>query len=61
LLQLNVYDLNGKIVHQSPPVYTHSGKNSVSVNLEHLVQGMYILEIELDNNVYHKKINVLNN
>jgi hypothetical protein len=60
LLQLNVYDLNGKIVHQSPPVYTHSGKNSVSVNLEHLVQGMYILEIELDNNVYHKKINVLN-
>jgi hypothetical protein len=49
----------GRAVYTGPPKKYQAGENAIRFEAGYLENGIYLLQLKVDNNVYSKKISVL--
>lgn len=59
-ININVFSMNGQLV-KSQTAALEKGRNTLSIPVQELVDGVYIISVRHGNNVENIKLNILNN
>ncbi len=57
-VELNIYDITGKIVYSSEPGVLNTGSHSIKVDARNLRSGIYFVSLKIGDNLLTKKISV---
>jgi len=58
-IRINVFDQTGRLVKEPQNHFANSGKNNILLNTSELSQGVYLMEIQCNNNKLHKNFIVI--